>query len=149
MNNFYEDLSSIGMQQAILAEEVVLIGGNSDIDYLKGVDGKFFIPILMPEGSTDKIQTQSFNGVEQSNYLVLTIPPHLLLPFLNISLKRSSSEDDEGSSNTIVPTITIPSSGKLSIPAGTKFLIQFIDNDISSNKIMIVGIYKDKEEQND
>lgn len=147
MNNFYEDLSSIGMQQAILAEEVVLIGGNSGLDYLKGVDGKFFIPILMPEGDNKEIKTQSFNGVEQSNYLVLTIPPHLLLPFLNISLKASSSEDEEGgSSNTIVPTITIPSNGKLSIPAGTKFLIQFIDNDISSNKIMIVGIYKDKEE---
>ena len=136
--NFYENGNYSAAEKATLAETVTVNG-------LKPVKAKFFVKVMTPAMETEDPEVKYENGVQNSNYLEMFIPAHLLLSFADLTLESMVHMPDDGeydhngdSGNKIFIT---SGSSSITIPKGTEFLIQFVGGSINSGAAAIIGIY--------
>lgn len=167
MSNFYEkvyDNEASSIEQAILAEEVRFSGITT------AVPGKFYIRILTPTVASSEVSVKNKAGLTSSNYITLSIPPYMLLQFMNITVTRikiptkmnpdtgvptkyeyfnvlttTSASTDTTSSKTKKTTskkttTEDTSSGSYVIPKGTVFFVEFLGGQAEADKANIIGI---------
>lgn len=123
--NYYESDYQTSIEKAILAEDVVF----STID---NVQGKFYLPVMMPNSDTSKPTVKSNAARTTSNYITLNIPAYLLLPYMmtNITEYRTKPK-------TYMFTMY---SNSFTIPKGTVFLVSYLGGEFTIEKTCIVGI---------
>lgn len=145
--NYYEQASDNiqTIEKAILAE-------NLTFSNLEAVEGKFFIPSTTPGVDTENIVNKKTTKYTQSNYVELTIPPHILLMFMKprlVSIKDLKHSPKKCGDESIELNHTLTginyilgfSSNKFTIPKGTEFLIEFLGGHMEIDHISIVGVF--------
>ena len=128
--NFYDqvyDSTAYSIEQAILAEDV-------NFSTIKNVEGKFFIKILTPMVSSDKVSIQNKAGIKSINYITLTIPAYMLFQFIEVQFK--TIRDYDGNSHKIIER----TKDSYKIPKGTIFMVEFLGGQCDADKAYIVGI---------
>ena len=132
-NNFYEADSFPATEQVELAEDIVF-------ESPKDIEGKFYMKLMTPSANTDKIIERNENGIEKANYILLTIPAYLVLSFMLPYAKISPYP--YGDNYTLVYN-----KDQFTIPKGTKFLVSFVGGVLRLERLSIVGIYFEDEDE--
>lgn len=132
-NNFYEADSFPAMEQVELAEDIIF-------ETPTDIEGKFYMKLMTPSANTDKIIERNENGIEKANYILLTIPAYLVLSFMMPYAKMMPHS--YGAHYTLVYT-----RDQFTIPKGTKFLVSFVGGVLRLERLSIVGIYFEDEDE--
>lgn len=130
-NNFYEADSFPAMEQVELAEDIIF-------ETPTDIEGKFYMKLMTPSANTDKIIERNENGIEKANYILLTIPAYLVLSFMMPYAKMMP----HSYGYTLVYT-----RDQFTIPKGTKFLVSFVGGVLRLERLSIVGIYFEDEDE--
>ena len=73
--NYYEQDFQTSIEKAILAEDLYF----TTID---NIQGKFYLPVMMPTSDIDKPVIKSNAPQKTSNYITLNIPGYMLFQFM-------------------------------------------------------------------
>lgn len=128
--NYYENANDSikTIERAILAETI-------SFNSLESINGKFFIPSIMPSLEMDNATDKKTNELTKSNYLELSIPGYILTMFMNPKLIPVNNMEN-------IKFILGFDSNEFVIPKGTEFLIEFVGGLVDSELISVIGIYK-------
>lgn len=126
-NNYYNANSFPSIERAIVAEDIRFSNINAPII------GKFFIKVLTPGIDTSEPMERNINGVIQTNYFTLAIPPFLVLQYMNPHVSKINDKEFSLSFNL--------KDEEFIIPAGSVFFVEFLGGDIRLEKIIIVAAY--------
>ena len=133
--NYYEQDFQTSIEKAILAEDLYF----TTID---NIQGKFYLPVMMPTSDIDKPVIKSNAPQKTSNYITLNIPGYMLFQFMNGSITSlqvdgttSSVSGKNGSKMALMF-----GTDKFKIPKGTVFLVGFLGGEFTIEKTCIVGL---------
>ena len=133
--NYYEQDFQTSIEKAILAEDLYF----TTID---NIQGKFYLPVMMPTSDIDNPVTKSNAPQKTSNYITLNIPGYMLFQFmigsitsLQVDKTNLSVSGKNGSKMTLMFGAT-----KFKIPKGTVFLASFLGGEFTIEKTCIVGL---------
>ena len=133
--NYYEQDFQTSIEKAILAEDLYF----TTID---NIQGKFYLPVMMPTSNIDKPVIKSNAPQKTSNYIKLNIPGYILLQFmigsitsLQVDKTNLSISGRNGSKMTLMIGDT-----EFKIPKGTVFLVGFLGGEFTIEKTCIVGL---------
>ena len=133
--NYYEQDFQTSIEKAILAEDLYF----TTID---NIQGKFYLPVMMPTSDIDKPVIKSNAPQKTSNYIKLNIPGYILLQFmigsitsLQVDKTKLSVSGKNGSKMTLMFK-----TNKFKIPKGTVFLVGFLGGEFTIEKTCIVGL---------
>lgn len=133
--NYYEQDFQTSIEKAILAEDLYF----TTID---NIQGKFYLPVMMPTSDIDKPVIKSNAPQKTSNYIKLNIPGYILLQFmigsitsLQVDKTKLSVSGKNGSKMTLMFE-----TNKFKIPKGTVFLVGFLGGEFTIEKTCIVGL---------
>ena len=73
--NYYEQDFQTSIEKAILAEDLYF-------NTIDNIQGKFYLPVMMPTSNIDKPVIKSNAPQKTSNYIKLNIPGYILLQFM-------------------------------------------------------------------
>ena len=133
--NYYEQDFQTSIEKAILAEDLYF----TTID---NIQGKFYLPVMMPTSNIDKPVIKSNAPQKTSNYITLNIPGYMLFQFMMSSVTtlqvNSTTEKVSGENgNKLVLTFGGTS---FKVPKGTVFLASFLGGEFTIEKTCIVGL---------
>ena len=133
--NYYEQDFQTSIEKAILAEDLYF----TTID---NIQGKFYLPVMMPTSDIDNPVTKSNAPLKTSNYITLNIPGYMLFQFMMSSITTvqvdSTAQKVSGENgNKFVITF---GDKKFKIPKGTVFLASFLGGEFTIEKTCIVGL---------
>ena len=133
--NYYEQDFQTSIEKAILAEDLYF----TTID---NIQGKFYLPVMMPTSDIDKPVIKSNAPQKTSNYITLNIPGYMLFQFmigsitsLQVDGTTSSVSGKNGSKLALMF-----GTDKFKIPKGTVFLVGFLGGEFTIEKTCIVGL---------
>ena len=133
--NYYEQDFQTSIEKAILAEDLYF----TTID---NIQGKFYLPVMMPTSDIDKPVIKSNAPQKTSNYITLNIPGYMLFQFmigsitsLQVDGTTSSVSGKNGSKMALMF-----GTDKFKIPKGTVFLVGFLGGEFTIEKTCIVGL---------
>ena len=133
--NYYEQDFQTSIEKAILAEDLYF----TTID---NIQGKFYLPVMMPTSDINKPVINSNAPQKTSNYIKLNIPGYILLQFmigsitsLQVDVTKSSVSGKNGSKLALMF-----GTDKFKIPKGTVFLVGFLGGEFTIEKTCIVGL---------
>lgn len=133
--NYYEQDFQTSIEKAILAEDLYF----TTID---NIQGKFYLPVMMPTSDIDKPVIKSNAPQKTSNYITLNIPGYMLFQFmigsitsLQVDGTTSSVSGKNGSKMALMF-----GTNKFKIPKGTVFLVGFLGGEFTIEKTCIVGL---------
>ena len=133
--NYYEQDFQTSIEKAILAEDLYF----TTID---NIQGKFYLPVMMPTSDISKPVMKSNAPQKTSNYIKLNIPGYILLQFmigsitsLQVDKTKLSVSGKNGSKMTLMF-----GTNKFKIPKGTVFLVGFLGGEFTIEKTCIVGL---------
>ena len=133
--NYYEQDFQTSIEKAILAEDLYF----TTID---NIQGKFYLPVMMPTSDIDKPVIKSNAPQKTSNFIKLNIPGYILLQFmigsitsLQVDGTTSSVSGKNGSKMALMF-----GTNKFKIPKGTVFLVGFLGGEFTIEKTCIVGL---------
>ena len=133
--NYYEQDFQTSIEKAILAEDLYF----TTID---NIQGKFYLPVMMPTSDIGKPVIKSNAPQKTSNYIKLNIPGYILLQFmigsitsLQVDKTKLSVSGKNGSKMTLMFK-----TNKFKIPKGTVFLVGFLGGEFTIEKTCIVGL---------
>ena len=133
--NYYEQDFQTSIEKAILAEDLYF----TTID---NIQGKFYLPVMMPTSDISKPVMKSNAPQKTSNYIKLNIPGYILLQFmigsitsLQVDKTKLSVSGKNGSKMTLMF-----GTNKFKIPKGTVFLVGFLGGEFTIAKTCIVGL---------
>ena len=133
--NYYEQDFQTSIEKAILAEDLYF----TTID---NIQGKFYLPVMMPTSDISKPVMKSNAPQKTSNYIKLNIPGYILLQFmigsitsLQVDKTKLSVSGKNGSKMTLMFK-----TNKFKIPKGTVFLVGFLGGEFTIEKTCIVGL---------
>ena len=133
--NYYEQDFQTSIEKAILAEDLYF----TTID---NIQGKFYLPVMMPTSDIDNPVTKSNAPLKTSNYITLNIPGYMLFQFmigsitsLQVDVTKSSVSGKNGSKLALMF-----GTDKFKIPKGTVFLVGFLGGEFTIEKTCIVGL---------
>ena len=133
--NYYEQDFQTSIEKAILAEDLYF----TTID---NIQGKFYLPVMMPTSDIDKPVIKSNAPQKTSNYITLNIPGYMLFQFmigsitsLQVDGTTSSVSGKNGSEMALMF-----GNNKFKIPKGTVFLFGFLGGEFTIEKTCIVGL---------
>ena len=133
--NYYEQDFQTSIEKAILAEDLYF----TTID---NIQGKFYLPVMMPTSDIDKPVIKSNAPQKTSNYITLNIPGYMLFQFmigsitsLQVDGTTSSVSGKNGSKMALMF-----GNNKFKIPKGTVFLVGFLGGEFTIEKTCIVGL---------
>ena len=133
--NYYEQDFQTSIEKAILAEDLYF----TTID---NIQGKFYLPVMMPTSDIDKPVIKSNAPQNTSNYITLNIPGYMLFQFmigsltsLQVDVTKSSVSGKNGSKLALMF-----GTDKFKIPKGTVFLVGFLGGEFTIEKTCIVGL---------
>ena len=116
--NYYEQDFQTSIEKAILAEDLYF----TTID---NIQGKFYLPVMMPTSDIDKPVIKSNAPQKTSNYITLNIPGYMLFQFmigsitsLQVDKTNLSVSGKNGSKMTLMFGAT-----EFKIPKGRVFLV--------------------------
>ena len=164
MSNYYDklyDSEAYSIEQAILAED-------TKFSAFQDLDAKFFVKILTPMIDSKELTTRVAKGITSANYITLTIPSYLLIPFMNISLttikvptqmntetglpikyknynvltygKGAADEDTTKTKKSAKKTTKSTTGTSFVIPKGTIFFIEFLGGQPDADKAFVIGL---------
>ena len=131
-NNFYEKQEFPAVEQVELAEDLTFT-------VPKDIEGKFYMKLMTPTLDTDELVERNDNGFERTNYIILTIPSYILLSFMT---NYSSLVPHTYGGYTLVFN-----KDSFTVPKGTKFLVEFVGGILRLERLSIVGIYYEDEDE--
>ena len=133
--NYYEQDFQTSIEKAILAEDLYF----TTID---NIQGKFYLPVMMPTSDIDKPVIKSNAPQKTSNYITLNIPGYMLFQImigsitsLQVDGTTSSVSGKNGSKMALMF-----GNNKFKIPKGTVFLVGFLGGEFTIEKTCIVGL---------
>ena len=133
--NYYEQDFQTSIEKAILAEDLYF----TTID---NIQGKFYLPVMMPTSDIDKPVIKSNAPQKTSNYITLNIPGYMLFQFmigsitsLQVDGTTSSVSGKNGSKMALMF-----GNNKFKIPKGTVFLVGFLGGEFTIEKTCFVGL---------
>ena len=133
--NYYEQDFQTSIEKAILAEDLYF-------NTIDNIQGKFYLPVMMPTSNIDKPVIKSNAPQKTSNYIKLNIPGYILLQFmigsitsLQVDKTNLSVSGKNGSKMTLMFGAT-----EFKIPKGTVFLVGFLGGKFTIEKTCIVGL---------
>lgn len=133
--NYYEQDFQTSIEKAILAEDLYF----TTID---NIQGKFYLPVMMPTSDIDKPVIKSNAPQKTSNYITLNIPGYMLFQFMMSSvttLQVSSTAEKVSGVNGNKLVLTFGGT-KFKVPKGTVFLVGFLGGEFTIEKTCIVGL---------
>ena len=133
--NYYEQDFQTSIEKAILAEDLYF-------NTIDNIQGKFYLPVMMPTSNIDKPVIKSNAPQKTSNYIKLNIPGYILLQFmigsitsLQVDKTNLSVSGRNGSKITLMFRAT-----EFKRPKGTVFLVGFLGGEFTIEKTCIVGL---------
>ena len=133
--NYYEQDFQTSIEKAILAEDLYF-------NTIDNIQGKFYLPVMMPTSDIDKPVIKSNAPQKTSNYITLNIPGYMLFQFmigsitsLQVDGTTSSVSGKNGSKMALMF-----GTNKFKIPKGTVFLVSFLGGEFTIEKTCIVGL---------